>query len=596
MMEINFVFDEWDIKKGIPTPNKPYSTSHNIDVFIDNDIIKNWNIFYPNENVYLNYKINPCKINEVTENPNILYYYPIWYEYSLLRDYVDKNEFFVKKEIIHLINTNKNFRLLIVDVYDEKDLIDDGVRKEFLKKIHEKTKITEHEIFLINKFSDLTNENLFFRLNSNKPESIYDIMHLAYDTWDSDNFSPIKSNMEEFFSDVEAYYKDVNSFTNFFKIPHPYYLKYPIEDVNKYKDRKFFYILTTLNGGSITKKILNYKSPFDEKITKIFKENKNLNIIISNEQEIEDLNFLKQINYWSKINNLDQSRIYILNNNTRLEEYKSLLNAKFNVYTTSILRRSVLQWMDEAMGEIDFIEDKRFLFLCHNRRPKAHRVLLLSYLRYYNILDSVDWSISEKEVLKTLDVNRHFYLTLDESNSEMLKEDIDFFRYGGSKKSYYEQEENFFNDDGYLQKSWDEIYLKESYENSYFNIVTESLFSEDDVHISEKSLKPFLCNQFPLILGSPFHTQIIKEKHPELDFFDDVINHDYDKITNHKERMFAFVNEIKRINDNKDFFIEFYKNNKERFLKNRESALNIAYTNPDLDWLMSLIGKIENDD
>ena len=218
-----------------------------------------------------------------------------------LEEYGDSPNSAQTKELSDLLKSAENLGF-IVNNWDEvvknhkenskylkvaKDLIDDSVRKEFLKKIHEKTKITEHEIFLINKFSDLTNENLFFRLNSNKPESIYDIMHLAYDTWDSDNFSPIKSNMEEFFSDVEAYYKDVNSFTNFFKIPHPYYLKYPIEDVNKYKDRKFFYILTTLNGGSITKKILNYKSPFDEKITKIFKENKNLNIIISNEQEIE---------------------------------------------------------------------------------------------------------------------------------------------------------------------------------------------------------------------------------------------------------------------------------------------------------------------
>ena len=52
------------------------------------------------------------------------------------------------------------------------------------------------------------------------------------------------------------------------------------------------------------------------------------------------------------------------------------------------------------------------------------------------------------------------------------------------------------------------------------------------------------------------------------DLFEDIINYDYDNIQDNRDRLFAFIEEINRIHNNKELFIEFYKNNKERFIKN----------------------------
>jgi hypothetical protein len=136
---------------------------------------------------------------------------------------------------------------------------------------------------------------------------------------------------------------------------------------------------------------------------------------------------------------------------------------------------------------------------------------------------------------------------------------------------------------------WSKPYLKDTFENSYFNITTETEFSTNLIHITEKSFKPFYGMQFPLILASYHHTKEIKKRY-DFDFFDDIINHSYDEIKNNRDRLFAFANEIKRINDNKNFFIEFYKNNKQRFIMNNLKSMEYAKSslNLDINFLLNL--------
>ena len=95
--------------------------------------------------------------------------------------------------------------------------------------------------------------------------------------------------------------------------------------------------------------------------------------------------------------------------------------------------------------------------------------------------------------------------------------------------------------------------------------------------------------QFPLILASYGHIKEIKKRY-NFDFFDDIIDHSYDNIKNNRDRLFAFANEIKRINNNKEFFIEFYKNNKERFIMNNIKSIEYGKSslNSDINFLLNL--------
>ena len=90
-----------------------------------------------------------------------------------------------------------------------------------------------------------------------------------------------------------------------------------------------------------------------------------------------------------------------------------------------------------------------------------------------------------------------------------------------------------------------------SIENSYVNIVTESTFIDSElvVHITEKSFRPFYFYQFPIFVASHHHVKHLKEIYG-FDMFEDIINHSYDDLVNHRDRFFEIIKEIKRLNEN----------------------------------------------
>ena len=70
--------------------------------------------------------------------------------------------------------------------------------------------------------------------------------------------------------------------------------------------------------------------------------------------------------------------------------------------------------------------------------------------------------------------------------------------------------------------------------------------------------------------------------------FDDVINHTYDEVENHRDRMFAIFQEILRLYRNREKIKEFYKNNEERFLENQNKIKQIAKSDKDFKFFKTL--------
>jgi hypothetical protein len=246
------------------------------------------------------------------------------------------------------------------------------------------------------------------------------------------------------------------------------------------------------------------------------------------------------------------------------------------------------------MPDLHFKEEKSGkLFLCHNRRVRPHRYGLLALLKKENLLDDVDWSLVCGYEAANFDYVSWYRDIFDIWDLKELLPEIDYFHSVDMKKCMFEEEKTWFDDrvnpDGVY---WGETYTAPTYEESYFNIVTESEYSSNTIHISEKSFKPFVTYQFPLILASPRHIHAIRKRYG-FDFFDDVIDHSYDLELNHSERLIKFVKEIKRIQENKEFFIEFYKNNKERFVKNHELSKKLTHDTSDKDFLKKLCGLYE---
>jgi hypothetical protein len=202
---------------------------------------------------------------------------------------------------------------------------------------------------------------------------------------------------------------------------------------------------------------------------------------------------------------------------------------------------------------------------------KSHRVGVLAFLKKTNIINDVDWSfVFDSES------------SIDYDLSSTLKEEIGVILKNGSVKSKYEIDHVFkFGDPG-------DYICEDTFSNAYLNITTETNFITEDVHITEKSFKPFFFYQIPIFLSSAFHVKKLKEIYG-FDLFEDVVNHNYDNETNFKKRFSLVCDEINRIYNNRDEIKKFIINNKERFLKNNEIVSNIINDKTDYNYFESLM-------
>lgn len=384
---------------------------------------------------------------------------------------------------------------------------------------------------------------------------------------------------------------------------------YNMEDVYNNKDKKFYYIIDhgridlseSFNANRLLdpeknpplERVYEKTSLLGEDVIKCFKECENLNIIYLTEHEADDENgFSKLIDYLRK-NEIENDRVYVMNNNSNLNNLKIKYGTTINVKTLEFIPFSSMIAFDVIKSEFIANKNGKF-FLCHNKSPKVHRLLLLAKMKNMGLLDNVNWSYIPP-YKADMDMN-NFIEWFTPTDLIPLTDDIYYLINLDIKVGDFEQNRNWFKQ---AHKEF-EMELpnhvlvpedKETLENSYINIVTESHYinsNKNVVHITEKSMRPFYFYQIPLILATPNHVKTLREKY-DLDMFDDIVDHSYDNELDDKNRLFRLVNEIKRLNDNKENIIEFYRNNKERFENNKNKMLKILSDRKDYFYFKSLI-------
>ena len=297
--------------------------------------------------------------------------------------------------------------------------------------------------------------------------------------------------------------------------------------------------------------------------------NKNLKVIFLSEHE-SYMNLSIDVENLSKLidkKELNPKQFHIVNNNSLANDIKN--NTSINLYKSNFLLELCTSSLVENPYKIPFVEDKQFLFLCLNRRPKTHRIAILTLLKNNELLDSglIDWSLTYGLMNHPLLATYGEQFFIDGSNDKKLLHSY-YEICSKPKLSFYETDKDWFdNPDNYLHFLHIEC---KSYENSYINIVTESHYEIKDVHMTEKSFKPFYFYQLPIFLASYRHVEILKKEHPDLDLFEDIINYDYDLEIDANKRLHMVLNEIVRLSKLKKEIKNYYVNNKDRFIKNHE--------------------------
>jgi hypothetical protein len=403
------------------------------------------------------------------------------------------------------------------------------------------------------------------------------ILNVVYDIWDDKGMLPnltVQTNTNSF--------RTVTGFFTFYDV-FDKIKNCKLDEVYKNPNEKYFYFINPI-GNSIYIFQQLKKIPLSDIVIKCLKECNNFNIVILNEHEPETEEYLKLIDDECIKNDYDKKRFFILNNNSKLSQYKESLKTDINVYSTGFL----LKFISKHLCRYDskFISEKNSeFFMCHNRSPKVHRYLLICHLLKNGLINEVDWSMVMGWYRKTYRHGDFYEGLLSKYEIHFVyQEQIAYLDNIEVKRSKYELDKEWFTSEEISPSfEWNQIYELKTYESSYVNIVTESNFLQEEIHITEKTLKPFYFYQFPIFLSSVNHIKYIKGMY-DFDMFDDIINHSYDSETDNKKRLFMVCDEIKRLSENKDKLIEFYKNNQSRFEKNKQIVINISKLNKDLEY------------
>ena len=426
------------------------------------------------------------------------------------------------------------------------------------------------------------------------------IFNLVYDVWDNDN--PIANLKIKYpwmqLSDPDnliLHYMDDTSYVDKFSKK-----KCKIEEI--FNSEENYYYIVDYGGNQLIELFVDERDgnnvviydPFDEGIKELFRTQKNLFLMFLTEHEPDcELSFKHLHNYLVE-NNIPREKVYVVNNNAKLNDYKVNFNSEINIHSLQFIPHSSTKVL-VRMGGNEFIGDKKGkFFMCFNKSPKIHRYTLLCYLKRNNLLDDINWSLVPSWNSQP---KGDFYKKIfnDDEIKEFSKE-IEYFYNIDIKRSDYEIDKGWFNPYQDINITEFPIWLHipelmENYESSYINIITESMFLDDinNIHISEKSFRPFFYYQFPLILSTSGHIKKMKDRYG-FDFYEDIINHNYDGEPNQSVRLKMFVKEIKRLNGMKSQLIEYYKDNKDRFELNKQKVINVLdVVNVDYKFFESLI-------
>ena len=304
--------------------------------------------------------------------------------------------------------------------------------------------------------------------------------------------------------------------------------------------------------------------------------------------------FVKMLTDKINKNNWKESNFYIISNNAMMYSVKNKLNSKINFFKTNASLIEVSNIKIKPI-ESDILYNKKFVFLCLNRRLHNHRVMLLTHLKNLNLLkdDIIDWSMVEKyntNVSNDIYVQsiKHFKGYID-PNNKMLVNDYKVIT-STKKLSYYEQNVNWFDSVGNFNQY--EYLTLSSYKNSYINIVTESKFNfnENIIHITEKTFKPFYYFQIPIFLASHNHVKILRKEY-EFYLFDDLIDHSYDDEIDDIKRFHMVIKEIQRLSTMREEISIYYKNNVNKIIHNHNIIKTYSERKIEENYFLNLINE-----
>jgi hypothetical protein len=208
--------------------------------------------------------------------------------------------------------------------------------------------------------------------------------------------------------------------------------------------------------------------------------------------------------------------------------------------------------------------NRKFNFLCFNRVPKAHRLSFLAKLAKENVIGDIDWSMlfSPNEFPhfygENIDGKNNFELQyfsryFERKELSEYERELKYFFVTKKKTIYEPDSKNIFEYFGDTKTT----HFKQSYDNSYCSLVTETSFENNEEHITEKSFKPFINLHLGIFLAPYKHLERLREY--GFKTFNELWDESYDDILYPRDRLNRVVSLTKELNESGNLRELYYK-------------------------------------
>jgi hypothetical protein len=230
-------------------------------------------------------------------------------------------------------------------------------------------------------------------------------------------------------------------------------VKCRMEDVKQNPNQKYYYVMDYfrfdlckalccggIEHGEIIEAVLNRIPPMGEEVLKSLREDDNFFLLMMTAHEPEGVNSFLCVNEFVEKHSINPKKIFIVNNNSKLNELKQTYSPNVNVHSLKFIPNTSNYSLTRINSRFNPDKEGKF-FMCHNRSPKIHRYGILTLLKYEGLLDNVNWSL----VPSYNGADKGFFGTL--FNREELKkynEEIEYLRSIDIKRSDYELDEKWF--------------------------------------------------------------------------------------------------------------------------------------------------------
>ena len=213
--------------------------------------------------------------------------------------------------------------------------------------------------------------------------------------------------------------------------------------------------------------------------------------------------------------------------------------------------------------------DKRYM--CLNRRPHPHRILLTTLLQRFKIIDqgavSMPKHFDEKEVLwkpMDFDIRYQWNLLQTRANGFIDYLDVDF-------EELYTRLP-LIADTDVFSTNYALILNTDYYKDYPINVISETLFFSAATFASEKIWKPMLMEQIFFVMAAPFYLQSMREM--GFQTFDPFIDETYDTILEPLDRATEMVRSLKKVIKLDDKGFQQLLDNCKPILKHNKQLLN----------------------